>query len=190
MMTNQKPPRQGKVPVWRNEWFPRARGVMDAVLRKVELRATPEGLCCAGGWFERQRRRLRAFESAVEQSLDERMQPLLDAYRTASRPGPAQPVPGTAPRSTTQARALREEEARRAQASALAAALTAMIDEADCTIRHAYQAADVAAARYAKATRFRPLEREIPQFGPPAFDARAFARRLGLNPEQKEEEER
>ena len=72
-------------------------------------------------------------------------------------------------------------------AAGLRAELTAMIAEADRTIHRAYEAADVAAVRYAKATRFHPLEQEIPRFGPPAFDPQVFAERIGLTPEKKEE---
>lgn len=197
MITYNKRKPEARIPVWRNERFPRMQGLLDSILHKVVLRPAEGGDHCVGGWFERQRRSLREFESAMEQSLDQQIRPTLEAYQRACRAAQSGPLlpEGTAPRSTAQARAMREqarcaEQARQAAgtAASLRGELTVMIAETDRTIRRAYEAADVAAARYAKATRFHPLEQEIPRFGPPAFDPQAFAERIGLTPEKEEAE--
>lgn len=162
-------------PQWRKEHFTRCRGIVDAVLAKNRF-VTAERM--EGGYFEKRQRELMVFEAAVEAYLLETAGDKLQDYREVCAMG-SEELPkasaGAMPSGLTtgQMRRFRQQAAQalaqrdkiaeaRAKRARQAAELQAMAQAAEQQVMSAQAETNLELALYAKASRFRVVEREIP----------------------------
>ena len=172
--------RRKKAPVWKTQRFLRIHGFADSVFRKVGLKEKTYG-----GWFERQKRELAAYESAVVCYLQTYLAPILLAYRKAETAalcfsGSERNAP---PTSTGEARKRREQLAAVQNAAALRQQILSAVCSSCAQIEQAFQKANTGVAVYTKATRFSPLEEEIPRFVPSYGTPQTLLSALGIHGE-------
>ena len=161
-------------PCWRAERFTRCRGMTDGLLAKNRFVAREP---MEGGYFQKRQRELDVYEAAVEAYLLELAGPHLQDYQALREVGSEDlpPAAGAMPSGLTTGQ-MRSFRQRAAQASArrskIAAAreqrarqageLRAMAQAAEQKVKAAQAEINLELARYAKATRFCVVEREIP----------------------------
>mgnify|MGYP005788266607 CR=1 FL=1 len=177
-----------KVPIWRNQRFPRFHGVVDSLMRKVGLDQK-----LYGGWFEKTARELTLFEAITVSDLTRHAAPILEAYLEAVQITNLDlcSYDGN-PTTTEQARQARAAAARKEQqqkaiqrAISLRSELLTLVDDAMFRIQEAYQEGNVIAAKYSKATCFHPIENQIPKFQP-VFQKKKLLIEWGIEEDSRE----
>ena len=150
-------------PQWRKERFTRCRGMVDAVLAKNRFVMAER---MEGGYFAKRQRELAVFEAAVEAYLLETAGEKLQDYRAACAMGSEEPpkaAAGAMPSGLTTGQMRRfRQQAAQAKRARQAAELQAMAQAAEQQVMAAQAETNLELARYAKASRFRVVEREIP----------------------------
>lgn len=171
----QKPKRL-KLPVWKNERFPRIAGMADSLMHKAQITHTsqePELL--HSGRVVRVQRRFHEYESAMQEYLLHMLLPLEEEARRLlmtckqSVPENFQPHAHTSAslRAAREAAAQRQQlvaqiQESRVQLAQLVRKLQYKCEVADSQLQQAFFCANAELARYAKATRFAVVEQEIP----------------------------
>lgn len=180
------------VPVWKPEHFVGLRAVADRFMHKNRFLKMNT---VEGAYFERKRRELSRFETAVELALNDAVSPLVAEYRSlkplAERSVP-EPVDNSGAVVTTgYRRRLRQQrenaaaqrgkvsDARRKRGE-LAVNVRAQAERAQHQIEDAYKEVNVELVRYCKAAYFTVVENEIPRVSS-SFSADVYLKRLGLD---------
>ena len=181
------------VPVWKPERFIGLRAVADRFLHKNRFLKMET---VEGAYFERKRRELSRFETAVELALNDAVSPLMVEYESlkplAERSVP-EPVDNNSDTVVTTGyrRRLRQERENaaaqrgkvndaRGKRMKLAATIRAQAERAQRQIEDAYKEVNVALVRYCKAAYFTVVENEIPRVSS-SFLADVYLKRLGLD---------
>lgn len=180
-------------PIWKPEHFVGLRAVADRFMRKNRFLKMDT---VEGAYFERKRRELSRFETAVELALNDAVSPLMAKYESlkplAERSVP-EPVDNNSDTVVTTGyrRRLRQERentaAQRGKVNdahckrmELAATIRAQAERAQHQIEDAYKEVNVELVRYCKAAYFTVVENEIPRVSS-SFSADVYLKRLGLD---------
>lgn len=180
-------------PIWKPEHFVGLRAVADRFMRKNRFLKMET---VEGAYFERKRRELSRFETAVELALNDAVSPLKAEYESLkplaerSVPEPVNNNSGTVV-TTGYRRRLRQQrenvdvqrskmnEAHRKRVE-LASIIRAQAERAQRQIEDAYEEVNVELVRYCKAAYFTVVENEIPRVSS-SFSADVYLKRLGLD---------
>lgn len=180
-------------PIWKPEHFVGLRAVADRFMRKNRFLKMDT---VEGAYFERKRRELSRFETAVELALNDAVSPLMAKYESlkplAERSVP-EPVDNNSDTVVTTGyrRRLRQERENaaaqrgkvndaRCKRMELAATIRAQAERAQHQIEDAYKEVNVELVRYCKAAYFTVVENEIPRVSS-SFSADVYLKRLGLD---------
>lgn len=180
-------------PIWKPEHFVGLRAVADRFMRKNRFLKMDT---VEGAYFERKRRELSRFETAVELALNDAVSPLMTKYESlkplAERSVP-EPVDNNSDTVVTTGyrRRLRQERENaaaqrgkvndaRCKRMELAATIRAQAERAQHQIEDAYKEVNVELVRYCKAAYFTVVENEIPRVSS-SFSADVYLKRLGLD---------
>ena len=148
-----------------------------------------------GAYFERKRRELSRFETAVELALNDAVSPLMAEYESL-KPLVERSVPEPVDNNsdtvvTTDYRRLRQERENaaaqrgkvndaRCKRMELAATIRAQAERAQHQIEDAYKEVNVELVRYCKSAYFTVVESEVPRVES-TFSSDAYLGRMGLN---------
>lgn len=180
-------------PIWKPEHFVGLRAVADRFMRKNRFLKMDT---VEGAYFERKRRELSRFETAVELALNDAVSPLMAKYESlkplAERSVP-EPVDNNSDTVVTTGyrRRLRQERENaaaqrgkvndaRCKRMELAATIRTQAERAQHQIEDAYKEVNVELVRYCKAAYFTVVENEIPRVSS-SFSADVYLKRLGLD---------
>lgn len=171
-----KKPKRLKLPVWKNERFPRIAGITDSMMHKAQITNLPqEATLLHSGRVVRVQRRFYEYESAMREYLLHAMLPLEEEARSLlmtckqAVPESFQPHAHTSAnlRAAREAATQRQQlvaqiQESRVQLAQLVRKMQYQCEVADSQMQQAFFCANAELARYAKATRFAVVEQEIP----------------------------
>lgn len=148
-------------PRWNNPICPRVSGFSDGVLHKVGLLSGQEEKRVCGGRIRVQAERFKAYEAQVERRLLTLAAPLLQEAGQLA----AEVETGSIPRTDTTrgTRQAARQQAARQRLVELDCTLQNLVRQADCAVDEALCRANTYLSKYAKASRFSVLEKEIPR---------------------------
>lgn len=181
------------IPIWKSEHFVGLRAVADRLMCKNRLLKMDT---VEGAYFERKRRELSRFETAVELALNDAVSPLVKEYKSLkplaerSVPEPVDNNSGAVITTGYRRRLRQQRENAAAQRGKvndarnkrieLAANIRAQAESAQHQIEDAYNEVNVELVRYCKSAYFTVVESEVPRVES-TFSADAYLERLDLN---------
>ena len=180
-------------PIWKPEHFVGLRAVADRFMRKNRFHKMET---VEGAYFERKRRELSRFETAVELALNDAVRPLMMEYESLkplaerSVPEPVDNNSGAVVTTGYRRRLRQERENAAAQRGKVndarrklveqALTIRAQAERAQHQIEDAYKEVNVELVRYCKSAYFTVVESEVPRVES-TFSADAYLKRLGLD---------
>ncbi|OUN83766.1 hypothetical protein [Gemmiger sp. An50] len=171
-----KKPNRLKLPVWKNESFPRLAGMMDSLMHKAQITHTAqEQELLHSGRVVRVQRRFHEYESAMREYLlhvllpleEETRQLLVTCNQTVPENFQLHAHTSANLRAARAAAAQRQQlleqiQESRVQLAQLVRKLQYKCEVAESQLQQAFFCANAELARYAKATVFAVVEKEIP----------------------------